>query len=77
MTRAEDLADLAAVGKELRVALDLSKYEEGSLGHKASLRRADDALDALAKHVEGGPLVELVRGARERLRTGGRVRTTA
>jgi hypothetical protein len=40
--RAEDLADLAAVRKELRVALDLSKYEKGSLGHKASLRRSDE-----------------------------------
>jgi hypothetical protein len=67
--RAEDLADLAAVGKELRVALDLSKYEEGSLGAKACMDRADRALDMLEKLV-AGDLLELVHGTRQRLRKG-------
>jgi hypothetical protein len=65
-----ELEGLASVGRELRVALDLSRYEEGSLGHKASLDRADRALDALGRQVAGGPLVDLVRGAQARLRKG-------
>jgi hypothetical protein len=59
---------LVPIGKDLRVALDLAKYEEGSLGHRASLDRAERALDALARQVDGGPLVDLVHRARLRLR---------
>jgi hypothetical protein len=63
-----DVDGLLPVGKELRVALDLAKYEEGSLGHRAAIDRAERALDALARQVEGGPLVDLVHRARQRLR---------
>jgi hypothetical protein len=65
----EALEQLEAVGKELRTALDLSKYEEGSLGAKACLERAEKALDMLEKLV-AGDLLELVKGARQRLRKG-------
>jgi hypothetical protein len=67
-TPKEELEQLVAIGRELGEALGLTKYEEGSLGAKAAVDRAESALDALAKQVEGGPLVELVRGARARLR---------
>jgi hypothetical protein len=63
-----EVEGLRAVGKELRAALDLAKYDEASLGHRAALDRAERALDALTRQVEGGPLVDLVRLARQRLR---------
>jgi hypothetical protein len=66
-TPREELEQLVAIGRELGQALGLTKYEEGSLGAQAAIDRAERALDGLARQVDG-PLVELVREARARLR---------
>jgi len=45
---------LVAIGRELRAALDLAQFEEGSLGHRAALARASRALQRLADEVTMG-----------------------
>ncbi len=45
---------LVAIGRELHAALELARFEEGSLGHRAALDRASKALQRLAGEVALG-----------------------
>jgi hypothetical protein len=45
---------LVTIGRELRAALELAHFEEGSLGHRAALDRASRALKRLADEVTMG-----------------------
>jgi hypothetical protein len=71
-TRDVDLPEaadpLVSIGRELRAALELARYEEGSLGHRAALDRASKALADLADQVTMGENASrLARVARERV----------
>ena len=58
---------LVSIGRELRAALELSRYEEGSLGYRAAMARADRALSRLADEVTmGDSMSRLARVARAR-----------
>jgi hypothetical protein len=60
---------LVAIGRELRAALELSRFEEGSLGHRAARDRAARALSQLAAEVStGDSATRLVRVAQARVR---------
>jgi hypothetical protein len=69
---------LVAIGRELRAALDLARFEEGSLGHQAALARASRALRRLADEVTMGDSasrlarVAEVRVTGEKFKVGGR-----
>jgi hypothetical protein len=69
---------LVAIGRELRAALDLARFEEGSLGHRAALARASRALRRLADEVTMGDSasrlaqVAEVRVTGERFKVAGR-----
>jgi len=59
---------LVAIGRELRAALELARFEEGSLGHRAALDRASRALVRLAGEVTlADSATHLVRVARARV----------
>ena len=59
---------LVAIGRELHAALDLARYEDGSLGHRAALDRASRALKRLAEEMTLGDSVSrLVRVAQARV----------
>jgi hypothetical protein len=59
---------LVAIGRELRAALELARFEEGSLGHRAALARASRALTRLAGEVNmGDSASRLVRVAQARV----------
>lgn len=59
---------LVAIGRELRAALELSRFEEGSLGHRAALDRASRALKHLAEEVTlGDSASRLARVAQARV----------
>lgn len=59
---------LVEIGRELSTALELSRYDEGSLGHRAALDRASRALKRLAAEVTmGDSPTRLVRVARARV----------
>jgi hypothetical protein len=59
---------LVAIGRELSEALELARYEEGSLGHRAALDRASRALARLAGEVTvGDSAARLVRVAQARV----------
>jgi hypothetical protein len=63
-----ELCPLVAIGRELGAALDLSRFEEGSLGNRAAVDRASRALVRLAAEVAvGDSVAQLVRVARERV----------
>jgi hypothetical protein len=62
---------LVAIGCELSAALELARYEEGSLGHRAALDRASLALTRLTRELTlGDSAVRLARVAQARV-TGG------
>ncbi len=57
-----------AIGRELSTALELSRFEEGSLGHRAALDRASRALQRLAEEVTlGDSASRLARVAQARV----------
>ena len=57
-----------AIGRELSAALSLSRFEEGSLGHRAALDRASRALKRLADEVTlGDSATRLARVAQARV----------
>ncbi len=59
---------LVAIGRELRAALKMARFEEGSLGHRAALDRASRALKRLADEVTmGDSASRLARVARARV----------
>jgi hypothetical protein len=59
---------LVAIGRELRLALELSHFEEGSLGHRAAVDRAGRALKRLAGEVTmGDSAARLARVAQARV----------
>jgi hypothetical protein len=59
---------LVAIGRELSVALSLSRFEEGSLGRRAALDRASRALSRLAEEVTlGDSATRLARVAQARV----------
>ncbi len=59
---------LVAIGSELRAALELSRFEEGSLGHRAALDRGSRALARLVSEVNlGDSATHLARVARARV----------
>lgn len=59
---------LVAIGRDLSAALELARYEEGSLGHRAALERAGKALARLADEVTmGDNPSRLARVARARV----------
>ncbi len=60
---------LVAIGRDLAAALALAHHEEGSLGHRAAMDRADRALLRLADEVTmGDNMSRLARVARSRVR---------
>lgn len=59
---------LVAIGRELSAALELAYFEEGSLGHRAALDRASQALKRLASEVTlGDSASRLARVAQARV----------
>ena len=59
---------LVAIGRELRAALELAGFEEGSLGHRAALDRASRAMKRLAAEVTlGDSASRLARVAQARV----------
>lgn len=67
--RAEQRVELEAIGKELRLAIDLARRGgPGSLGNSASVARAERACVALGKLIgEEERLLPLVLGVGERV----------
>jgi hypothetical protein len=62
---------LVAIGRELSTALELARYEEGSLGHRAALDRASRALTRLAGEVTlGDSAARLAQVAQARVAGG-------
>jgi hypothetical protein len=59
---------LVAIGRELHAALELARFDEGSLGHRAALDRASRALGRLAGEVTlGDSASRLARVAQARV----------
>ena len=59
---------LVAIGCELHAALELARFEEGSLGHRAALNRGSRALTRLVSEVNmGDSAARLARVARARV----------
>ncbi len=63
------LAELAAIGEKLKLALQLGRSSPDSLGHKAAWSHAEDATQRLMKLIHVGlPLAPTVEAAVIRIR---------
>src|SRR6187401_2080016 len=65
------LARLEEIGKQLRLALDLSRGQPDTMGHRAAWGWADKATTALGEIVGAHlPVADVLRASLEKLHTG-------